>query len=141
MSTRPSWSSRIVTTSAIDSRQAARSSGVVGADKHHGPVAAIELQQADELVDRAGRPGAAEEHDVLIAAVDGPVDDAAGLLPQRGGTAAGRRRLGVRVAIGRLGEPAAPRSAAKYAPIGAIADHADLQAHGAWPGASRARSG
>ena len=61
----------------------------------------VEVEQADELVDRARRARAAEDDDVVLAPVDGPVDGAAGVLPQRRGLAPGRRRLRVRVGVQR----------------------------------------
>ena len=60
-----------------------------------------EVEEADELVDRAGRAGAAEDDDVVVASVDRPVDDAARVLAQRRGLAAGRRGLRVRVRVQR----------------------------------------
>ena len=74
---------------------------LVGADEHDRPCGGIELEQAHELVDRAGRARAAEEDDIVIAALHRPVDDAAGVLPQRGGATPGRRCLGMRVAVRR----------------------------------------
>ena len=74
---------------------------LVGPDEHHRPVPWIQRQQAAQLVDRAGRAGAAEDDHVIFAAVHRLVDDAAGLLAQRGGPAAGRRCLGVCVAVRR----------------------------------------
>ena len=72
---------------------------LVGADEDDG--AGVEVEQADELVDRARRARAAEDDDVVLAAVDRPVDGAAGVLPQRRGLAPGRRRLRVRVGVQR----------------------------------------
>ena len=74
---------------------------LVRPDEHHRALRTIEPEKADELVDRTGRPGAAEQHHIVVAAVDRPADDAAGLLAQRGGAAAGRRSLGVGVAVRR----------------------------------------
>jgi hypothetical protein len=49
----------------------------------------------------AGRAGAAEDDDVVGAAVDGPVDDGARLLAQLGRPPAGGRGLGVGVGVHR----------------------------------------
>ena len=44
---------------------------LVGPDEDHRSLAALEPQHADELVDGPGRAGAAEDDDVVGAAVDG----------------------------------------------------------------------
>ena len=74
---------------------------LVGADEHDRPRPALEREHADELVDRAGRPRAAEHHGVLLAAADRAVDDAPSLLAQRRRAPTRGRRLGVRVGVGR----------------------------------------
>ena len=76
-STPPVASSRIVTTSATDSRQGSSFEWCsYGPTNTTGRSLEVELEQPDELVDRAGRARAAEHHDVVVAAVDRPVDDA-----------------------------------------------------------------
>ena len=74
---------------------------LVGPDEHHGSVLWIPRQQADQLVDRAGRSGAAEDHDVVLGAVDRLVNETTCLLAGRGGVSSRRRCLRVRVAVHR----------------------------------------
>ena len=62
---------------------------------------ALEIEDADELVDRARRPRAAEHDDVLLAAVDRAMDDAPRVLAHRGRVQPGRRRLRVGVRVER----------------------------------------
>ena len=45
------------------------------------PLGQPQLQDADQLVDGRGGPGAAEDHQVVVVAADRVVDDLAGVLP------------------------------------------------------------
>ena len=74
---------------------------LVGPDEHHRPFPPIELEYAEQPVDRGGRARAAEQHDVILTAVHRLVDDRPRLLAPRRRTPTGRRRLGMRVAIHR----------------------------------------
>ena len=74
---------------------------LVGSDEHDGAVARIEFEHAHQAVDRGGRPGAAEDDDVIVASVHRAVDDLPGLLAPPRRAPARRRRLGVRVAVHR----------------------------------------
>jgi hypothetical protein len=74
---------------------------LVRADEHDRAFARVEREQADELVDRSGRAGAAEQHHVVLAAPHGAMDDASGVLAQRGGVKARGRSLRVRVRVQR----------------------------------------
>ena len=87
------------------------------ADEHHRPlpggiccgqvVPVVEVggepqvHDADQLVDRAGRARAAEDHARLVVAADGVVDDLARVLAEARRLQAGARRLGVRVGVAR----------------------------------------
>ncbi len=88
-----------------------------GADEDHGSllrrdvggqrVAVVEgrrdpqAEDADQLVDRAGRAGAAEDDAGLVRAADGLVNDLPRIVAQAARLQAGARRLGVRVRIAR----------------------------------------
>ena len=88
-----------------------------GADEDHGPllrrdvggqrIAIVEgrrdpqPEDADQLVDRAGRAGAAEDDAGLVRAADGLVDDLPRVVAQAARLQAGARRLGVRVRVAR----------------------------------------
>ena len=76
---------------------------LVGTDEHDRALYArrVEVEQADELVDRARRARSTEHDDVVGRPVHGAVDDAAGVLTQRGRLPAGRGRLRVRVRVQR----------------------------------------
>jgi hypothetical protein len=76
---------------------------LVGAAPGGGPglpvVRAGQSQDRHQLVDRGGGAGAAEEHQVVLGAADGLVDQPAGVLAQPGGLQAGGRALGVGVGV------------------------------------------
>ena len=104
-SMRPSSSSSMITTSAMTVAPGQLVPVVlVGADEHDRPlvrgdrapraVARVEIgrdaqvQDVDQLVDRAGRAGAAEDHRVVVAAADALADDLARVLAEPRGLAA-----------------------------------------------------
>jgi hypothetical protein len=60
-----------------------------------------QVEDVDQLVDRAGRSRAGEDHQIVGAAADRAVDDRPGVLAERGGLPAGARALGVRVGVER----------------------------------------
>ncbi len=117
-SRRPSASSRMTRSSAIDSRQGSSlewcSYGPTNTtgrccepDQRGQAVLRVEAlrdpqpERAHELVDRGRRAGAAEQHDVLLGAAHRLVHDPARVVAQAHRLAAGRRRLGVRVRVQR----------------------------------------
>ena len=66
------------------------------------PVALVRCPQAedaDQLVDRAGRAGSAEDDQRVLVAADGVADDPARVLAQAGGLQPGAAGLGVRVRV------------------------------------------
>src|SRR5919108_5770173 len=54
---------------------------LVRADEDDRPLRRRQVEEPHELVDRAGRPRAAEENDVVVAPVHGTVNDPTGVLP------------------------------------------------------------
>ena len=58
-------------------------------------------EHPDEMVDGAGRPGAAEHHRMLVGGPDTSTDDLAGLFPETGRLQAGAGRFGVSVGVQR----------------------------------------
>jgi hypothetical protein len=84
-------------------------------DEHHGPLpwrdlaeepvasgealGQAQFQDADQLADRRGGTGAAEDHQMISGAADGVVDDLAGVLPKPAGGKARARALGVGVGV------------------------------------------
>ena len=112
----PSASSRMVTTSAIDSRHGSSlewcSKGPVKTtgrsarrDQRHQVVAVVELgrdpqpEDADQLVDGGGAAGAGEDHRGGLVAADVVADQAAGVLAQPRGLQPGAAGLGVGVGV------------------------------------------
>jgi hypothetical protein len=112
----PSASSGIVTTSAIDSRHGSSllwcSKGPmnttgrsVGRDLRGQAVPVVEVggdaqvEDPDELVDRAGRARAGEDHGTCRRRRRRVADDPAGVLAQPGGLQAGAAGLGVGVGV------------------------------------------
>ena len=60
-----------------------------------------QLQDADELVHRGGRPGSAEDDQVISGAADRVTDDPPGVLAQPGGRQAGAGAFGMGVSVSR----------------------------------------
>ena len=58
-----------------------------------------QVENVDQLEDRRGGAGAAEDHHVVVGAAHGPVDDPAGVLAEAGRLQAGARGLGVGVGV------------------------------------------
>ena len=87
----------------------------VGSEEHHRPLGGrdrldepvaggqpgreAQLQDGDQLVHRRRRPGAAEDHQVLVGAADRVADQSPGLLAQPGGLQPGTGALGVGVGV------------------------------------------
>ena len=87
----------------------------VGPEEHHRPLRGrdrlgepvaggqpgreAQLQDGDQLVHRRRRPGAAEDHQVVVGAADGVADQSSGLLAQPGGLQPGAGALGVGVGV------------------------------------------
>ena len=116
MSMWPSASSGMTTTSAIDSRHGSslewcsngpmNTTGRCSRGIWRGEaVRVVELgrdadaEDADQLVDGAGRAGAGEDDHGLVVAADRVADDLAGVLAQPGGLQAGAGGLGVGVGV------------------------------------------
>jgi hypothetical protein len=88
---------------------------LIRADERHRPLACrdmpgelvgvvqaggdAQLEDSDELVHRGGRPGAAEDDQVIFCAADRVMDDLPGLLTQPGRLQARARALGVGVGV------------------------------------------
>ena len=112
----PSASSGMVTTSAIDSRHGSSlewcSNGptkTTGRSRARNVLRQLEpvvevggepqVHDADQLVDRTGGTGSAEDDAGLVVASDRVADDLAGILTQPRGLQAGAGRLGVGVGV------------------------------------------
>jgi len=77
-----------------------RAGPALGAESQGDPLSrGAQAEDSDQLVERARRPGSAEDHRGLVVPAHSAADQGPGLLPHRARVPTGRARLGVRVRV------------------------------------------